>query len=195
MAVGVFPGSFNPPTVAHLAIAHAAVEQCGLERIDLVISRGALGKDDADLVVVEHRVLVLEEVAAHRPWLGVRVTDERFIVDIAQGYDVVVVGADKWMQVIDPAWYGGEEAARDDVLRRLPTVVAAIRPGHELVGVDVVLDLHEEHLPVSATAARAGRAEWMLPEARAFAERTGAWNDEARYRANRGQGVPRRHEA
>ena len=33
---GVFPGSFDPLTVAHLAIADAAVSYFGLDRLDLV---------------------------------------------------------------------------------------------------------------------------------------------------------------
>jgi len=40
--VGVFPGSFDPLTTAHLAIADAAIEACELHRLDLVISRAAL---------------------------------------------------------------------------------------------------------------------------------------------------------
>ena len=43
---GVYPGSFNPPTIAHLAIAQAARDQCGLDRVDLVVSRVALAKED-----------------------------------------------------------------------------------------------------------------------------------------------------
>jgi hypothetical protein len=181
VAVGVFPGSFNPPTVAHLAIARAALEQCGLERVDLVLSHGALGKDDGDLVAIEDRAFVLKDVAATRPWLGVRVVTERFIADIAEGYDVVIVGADKWEQVIDPSWYGDDVDRRDEILRRLPTVAGVRRPGSETDGVDVLLDVHEVHLPVSASEVREGRVEWMLPEAVDFDARTGAWSDATRY--------------
>ncbi|MBO0731843.1 MAG: hypothetical protein J2P57_21470 [Acidimicrobiaceae bacterium] len=46
MTVGAYPGSFNPPTVAHLAIADAARRVMGLERVDFVVSRVALGKED-----------------------------------------------------------------------------------------------------------------------------------------------------
>ena len=73
--VGVFPGTFNPPTVAHLAIAAAAVEQAGLSRLDLVLSRAPLGKDAAGMPDVDARVAILRAVALTHPWLGVRVTD------------------------------------------------------------------------------------------------------------------------
>ena len=48
-------------------------------------------------------------------------------------------------------------------------------------GVALVID--DDHGEVSATAVRAGATGWMLPEAHAFAERTGAWIDPDRYRA------------
>ena len=44
---GVYPGSFDPPTIAHVAIAEAAVRAGALDRLDLAISRVALGKDAA----------------------------------------------------------------------------------------------------------------------------------------------------
>jgi hypothetical protein len=182
MAIGVYPGSFNPPTVAHLAIARAALEQCGLERVDLVLSHDALGKHPVDLVSVADRSTVLAEVAAPLDWLGHHVTTQRLIVDIAQDYDVVVLGADKWAQVIDPAWYGDDPVARDHAVSRLPTVAFAPRLGHDTPGADViVLDLADHHRSVSASAVREGRLDWMLPEALDFAHATGAWTDPERY--------------
>ncbi len=187
MRRGAYPGSFNPPTVAHLAIAEAARRQLGLDRVDLVVSRDALGKHAEGLVPLADRLAVLEAVAASRAWLGVRVTDDRLVADIAQGYDAIVLGADKWSQVLDPAWYDGSASARDAALARLPDVALAPRAGHDhAVGPDepphpsiavevVVLDVHPDHHHVSATAVRGGRDEWMLPEAAAFADRHGVW--------------------
>jgi Cytidylyltransferase-like len=180
MTTGAYPGSFNPPTRAHLAIAQAAVRQLGLDRLDLIVSRVALGKEGVERPQLQDRLMVLEEVAASRPWLGALVTDHRLLADVAAGYDVVVMGADKWAQVVDPAWYGGSAAARDEAVARLPRVVVAPRPGYDTVGVHV-LDVDPDHLHVSSTAARSHRADWMVPEAAAFDARTGAWTDPARY--------------
>ena len=119
VAVGAYPGTFNPPTVAHLAIAEAARQQGGLDRLDLVVSAMPLGKDPAR-PPLERALAVLEAIAATRPWLGVRVTDQQLIADVAAGYDAVVVGADKWLQIVDPAWYGGSPAARDRPWRGCP---------------------------------------------------------------------------
>ncbi len=168
---GVYPGTFNPPTVAHLAIAEAAVHHAGLTRLDLVLSRVPLAKSDVTRPTVAERTGVLEAVAASRPWLGVAVTDAQLIVDVAQGYDVLVVGADKWRQIVDPAWYGGDAALRDEALGRLPQRVLVVpRAGDRPDGVEL-LEVHEDHAHVSSSRARDGDSAVMVPEARA----TGLW--------------------
>jgi Cytidylyltransferase-like len=184
MRVGAYPGTFNPPTVAHLAIAEAAWRQGGLDRIELVLSRSPLGKDPV-VPSFEDRLRVLDAVAASRPWLGVTVTDRRLIADVAAGYDAVIMGADKWMQVCDPAWYGGSRAARDAALARLPRVLLVERPGSQPVppGPDrgLLLIVDQDHAEVSSSQVRAGRREWMAPEAAAFDDATGAWSQPERF--------------
>ncbi|HET6966061.1 MAG TPA: hypothetical protein VFH58_14900 [Acidimicrobiales bacterium] len=182
--VGAYPGTFDPPTVAHLAVAEAALNQGGLDAVHLVLSRSPLGKSPS-VPSFEDRVSVLESVAASRPWLSVRVTDRRLIAEVAAGYDAVIMGMDKWLQVIDPAWYGGLYAGRDAAVRSLPEVLLAVRegsanPGPLPAGVRL-LDVHPAHGPVSSSLVRAGRVEWMLEEAARFDARTGAWSDPARY--------------
>ena len=176
---GAYPGSFNPLTVAHLAIAEAARDACRLDRVDLIVSRVALAKEHVERPLLEHRVAVLERAAASRPWLGVVVTDHQLLVDIAAGYDVLVMGADKWAQVCDVAFYGSE-AERDAALARLPPLAVAPRPPFPLPD-GVVLHLAPELTPVSSTAARAGSRGWMAAEAAAFDAETGAWSDPDRY--------------
>lgn len=165
--VGCYPGSFDPPTIAHVGVAEAAVRQAGLVRVDLVVSRRTLGKDHLDEATVARRVAVLERVVAGRPWLGVAVVDGGLVADIADGYDAVVMGADKWVQVVDPDWYGGSPAARDAALARLPRVLVAPRAGVRPEGVEL-LDLPAHLAHVSATAVREGHPHasgWYAPGA------------------------------
>lgn len=161
--LGVYPGTFDPPTVAHLAIADAARNQCELDRVDLVLNRTPLGKQDVRPLAI--RVAMLEAVAATRPWLSVVVTDDLHLADIADGYDVLVLGADKWAQVLDPVFYDST-ADRDDAVARLPQLAIAPRHGLLLPDDSVVLDVDLSH--VSSTAARAGREDLILPEAIPF---------------------------
>jgi cytidyltransferase-like protein len=160
---GVYPGTFDPPTIAHLAVAEAALSQCELDSVDLVVNRTPLGK--AGVRPLATRVAMLEAVATVRPWLHVAVTDQLHIADIADGYDVLILGADKWAQVLDPSFYSSG-ADRDAAVARLPKLALAPRHGLSLPDGCVVLDVDLSH--VSSTAARAGRVEMVLPEAIPF---------------------------
>lgn len=157
---GAYPGSFNPLTVAHLAVAAAARRQHDLQEVVLIISRVALAKEDhPELAAVEHRVEAIEAATADRRWLTVQVTEQQLIADIADGYDVVVMGADKWAQLHDVAFYGHDVAARDAALARLPTVAVAPRPPHPTPS-EHALVVPAWVGEVSATAVRAGRHDW-----------------------------------
>ncbi len=190
---GAYPGSFNPLTVAHLSIAEAAREELDLDRVDLVVSRVALAKEHVEHPALHHRLGVLHQAARRLPWLGVVLSEAQLVVDLAAGYDAVILGADKWAQVQDPAFYGGSRRRRDEALDRLPLVALARRGPHPLPTMPG--RVHVLEVPgaagISSTGARAGRTHWMAPEAAEFDRLTGAWSDPPRYRrwlAGHGQG-------
>jgi hypothetical protein len=175
-----FPGSFDPPTTAHLAIARAAHERLGGAPVTWIVSVAPLGKDAPATPRLAERVAVLRRAAAEHAWLDVSVTDSQLIVDIARGFEAVVIGADKWHQVLDPTWYGDDPRACDRAIAALPRVLvvprghdhsplALRRPAEELT-IDPALAL------VSSTRARAGERDLMLPPARAYDDSTGAWS-------------------
>jgi hypothetical protein len=187
VAVGVYPGSFNPPTIAHLAVAEVALRTHRLDRIDLVVSRRALDKEHVERPHLDDRLAVLRAIADSRPWLGVDVTDHQLLVDIAAGYDVLVVGADKYQQLLDVRYYR-DETARDEALARLPPLAVAPRPPHAAPA-DRLLAIDPSHHEVSSTRVREGDRSLMVAEARAFDDATGAWSDPVRYDAwRRGTG-------
>lgn len=180
MRAGVYPGSFNPPTTAHLAIARVAVQTHGLDRIDLCLSTVALEKEHVDRPLFEHRLEVVHQSVSHLDWAQVVVTEHQLLVDIATGYDVVVMGADKWAQVNDPRFYDHSPARRDEVVARLPTPAVAPRPPHP-VPPEHRLAVPSWAATVSSTVARTGATGLMTDAARAFDESTGAWSDPWRY--------------
>lgn len=181
MRVGAYPGTFNPPTVAHLAVAQAARETRQLDRVVLIVSVRPIDKEHVERPTLEHRLAVLRaEAAASGGWLDVAVTEHRLLVDIARGYDVLVMGADKWAQVIDPRYYGDDPAARDRAVAALPELAIAPRAGFTVLA-GHALDLPAEHAVVSSSAVRAGNPAWMAEAAAAFDARTGAWSDPPRY--------------
>jgi Cytidylyltransferase-like len=179
--VGIYPGSFNPPTTAHLSIAEAARRQFRLDRVVLAHSPSGLGKAKGERPVFRDRAAVLEAVAAEQAGLEAAVTRHRLLVDIAAGYDVLIMGADKWHQIQELQWYDGSIEARDTAIAGLPELAIAARPPLE-VPAALRLDLAAEVVAdVSSTAARGGRIELMAPAARRFAQETGAWIDPDRY--------------
>jgi cytidyltransferase-like protein len=165
-----YPGSFDPLTIAHLGIAEAARDHLDLDQVDLVISVVALAKEDRAGVRLEERVACLELAASTRPWMGVHVTDLQYVSDIAEPYDVVIVGADKWDQLHDPRFHASPES-HEAALAKLPRPLIVPRPPWP-VPEEHRLDVPVELTEVSATAVREGRVEWMAPEARAI----GAWD-------------------
>lgn len=157
----VFPGTFDPLTIAHVAVADAARSQLAVVRVDLVISRVALAKEHV-ATPVEDRIEDIRRLRPGRPWLHAAVTEAQLLADIAEGYDVLVLGADKWHQLHDERFYGGSTAARDAALDRLPRVAVAPRSGASVpTDPDVhVLSVPREHHTVSSTGVRRGRIGW-----------------------------------
>ena len=177
---GVFPGSFNPPTRAHVAISEAARDQHCLDELVWSVSRVALAKEDVQRPSLEDRVDVLNEVASRLDWLEIVVTDVQLLSDIAAGFDVIVMGADKWHQIHDPVFYGNDPASRDASITSLPEVAIAARPPQDCPA-HLLLDLPDWVGQVSSTLARTTDPGMMVPEAARFDAETGAWTDPARY--------------
>ena len=155
---GIYPGSFHPLTVAHVAIIDAALDQRRLDRLDLAISRHAFDKGHLS-DQLDQRIEALAGFADGRTDVGVVVSEHRLIADLAAGYDAVVMGADKWHQLHELRFYDGDPGARSAALASLPEVAVAPRHGWTTPG-EHQLWLPPEFAEVSASAVRAGRNEW-----------------------------------
>jgi nicotinic acid mononucleotide adenylyltransferase/predicted RNA-binding protein with PIN domain len=164
MKRAVFPGSFDPLTVAHVAIAEAALHHAALDYVELAVSNTALAKDVYEQHPIAARLSAIERAAADRPWLSAFATDAQLIVDIARGYDVVLMGADKWAQIRDPVWYGDDAGARDAALAALPRVLVAPREGFTIEDAET-LDIAAELTAVSSSRARSGEHDLIAPGA------------------------------
>ena len=160
---GVFPGSFNPLTIAHLALVDLARRDHGLDSIELVISEVALDKPTPPGPPLDERVALIDKDIADREWLSVRTTQHQLIADIADGYDAVLMGADKWEQVNDSSYYGSD-GERDAAIERLPQVIVADRSGYDVPG-EIRLETDESLHDVSSSQARDGDRSIMAPHA------------------------------
>ena len=181
-----YPGSFDPPTIAHLAIAERARQVVDATEVVWVVSRVALAKEHVQVPTLDERLAVLRAIADDHDWLSVEVTEAQLLADLAAGYDAIIMGADKWHQIHEPGFYA-DEAARDAAIASLPRPLVVPR-GELPVPDEHRLDVGETH-HVSSTAAREGRRDLMLDAARRFDERTGAWTSVRPSRPRDGSGT------
>jgi len=161
---GVFPGSFNPLTIAHLEIARIACTSHGLDEVVFVVSTVALEKSSPPGPPLSERIRLIAADLAPYPQLSVAQTEHQLVADIAHGFDAVIMGADKWEQVNDVRYYGSIEA-KDEAVARLPSVLVAHRDG-SIAPEDRTIATPQELRSVSSSKARAGARDLMAPHAR-----------------------------
>jgi nicotinate-nucleotide adenylyltransferase len=129
--VGVFGGTFDPVHVGHLAIANAALEELGLDRVYFVPARRSPLKEEGPIASAEDRLAMLTLAIAGEPRFRVsRLEVDRdgpsFTIDTlkalgGEGELFLILGSDAYADF--ERWH---EPAR---IRRLATVVLAARPG------------------------------------------------------------------
>jgi len=142
-SVALLAGSFDPVTVAHVAMAEAAREQA--ELVVLVYAVRTLPKDGgaaAPLLTEDERIASLAAVCSSRDGLTAGLASHGLLADQAAaargrfpGASItVVVGSDKLSQLFDGRWYDGDRDAVLAGLFALADVRYSIRAGDEVGG-------------------------------------------------------------
>ncbi|MGB8345956.1 MAG: hypothetical protein WCD86_13800 [Ktedonobacteraceae bacterium] len=128
----VFPGSFNPPTIAHLALleqaeqfAQAQPATTGDVRLYAAVSKRITDKENVDRPLLLDRIVLIERVVRkHLARAGVMLFNRGLYVEQADAVhstfpDVkrlfFLIGFDKIVQILDPRYYSD----RDTALREL----------------------------------------------------------------------------
>jgi nicotinic acid mononucleotide adenylyltransferase len=155
--VGVLPGSFDPLTTAHAALAAAALRQGAVDCLLFLLSVQVIDKPDLAAAALADRALVLLRYAARRPRYGLAAANRGLYVEEALALSPLlppgatlwfVVGHDKIVQIFDPAYY----ADRDAALRRLfghASFLVAPRAGQGAEDLDALL-ARPENVPFRA---------------------------------------------
>jgi nicotinic acid mononucleotide adenylyltransferase len=166
---GCFPGSFDPLTIAHLRIAEAVIAHHLLTTLTFVVSERTLAKEDSNQPSAELRAENIRQRITERPSLQAAITPHQLLADIALGYDLIVVGADKWIQIHEDRWYE-DTASKRATLAHLPFVVVIPRPPYSVDDLRAydhdpgfsILELRDPTIAeISSTAVRNGRTEWL----------------------------------
>jgi len=130
--VGILPGSFNPPTVAHLELAQAASRQ--VDTLICVVPRVFPHKDYSG-ATLEQRIEMLESAGLEIPY-AIAVTDQGLFVEIGRecrkhyGSETrlaFVCGRDAAERIL--AWDYGRPGIVEEMMREFELVVAP-RGGH-----------------------------------------------------------------
>lgn len=136
-AMCLIPGSFNPPTVAHVALADRAASE-GYESVHFAYSVRTVGKRLNGLAP-EDRLLLAR--AAAPDGVGVTVSSAGLLADMAQaaieGFDpgelAIMIGGDKLEQLFDPRWYQDRDATLDRLFSHARIMVAPRRDDAERI--------------------------------------------------------------
>jgi nicotinate-nucleotide adenylyltransferase len=127
--LGVFPGSFNPPTVAHVALAHAALQH--VDEVVFVLPRVFPHKDYLG-ATFDERLELLRLATADGPAFSIAASDGGLFLEIARECRDVygsgiqlsfLCGRDAAERIV--GWDYGHPAAAAEMLRDFTLLVAA----------------------------------------------------------------------
>jgi nicotinate-nucleotide adenylyltransferase len=162
-AIGILGGTFDPVHNAHLAMAQAALEALGLDRV-LFVPTGPTHYRTTALASGADRAAMLRLALGGNPKYGV---DERELQPGASGYTLdtlkalraelgqvdlyLLVGADQYAKL--ESWH------RPDEVRRLARIAVFGRPGVALDEKVNLIPMHPMPLSASEIRVRAKRGE------------------------------------
>jgi cytidyltransferase-like protein len=172
--VALLPGSFDPITVAHVALAEAVSAWADL--VVLIYSARTMDKEEGTeppLLTEQERIRAVEDVCGSRTRLVLGLCSHGLLVDqveaardqLPQAELRLVIGSDKLIQLLDPHWYADAEAALARLFRHA-FVMYAIRSGEREAARDalaahprwrdkfLLLDVPPEVAAVSSRAVR-----------------------------------------
>lgn len=131
--VGLFPGSFNPLTHAHIALADAARRQGGLDVLAWSIAARTIDKEGVTRATIPDR---LAQLAAYARWvpndavvlfnrgLYVEQVEALQTLTMEQAELFIIVGFDKIVQILDPHYYQDRDVALVELFARARLMVA-----------------------------------------------------------------------
>lgn len=118
--VGILPGSFNPPTSAHLDLCLAARNHFKLDYVVFSLSSVIIDKERTEGLCQEDRLLLLSLLAQSHDWMAVAAANRGLYSEQVLGFRELfgkgvqlffIVGMDKVIQIFDAQYYTDRDAA------------------------------------------------------------------------------------
>jgi nicotinic acid mononucleotide adenylyltransferase len=131
--VALLPGSFNPPTTAHEALAATTLASGRVDRVFYVLATRTVDKERIEGMTLADRLILLGRLVETHPRLGVILLNRGLYVEQAEiAHEALpairdlwfVVGFDKIVQIFDPRYYVDRDVALDRLFRSSSFLVA-----------------------------------------------------------------------
>ncbi len=202
----VFPGSFNPPTTAHIALLKQAREFArahGPMTLYAAFSKRTVDKEAVERPLLLDRIVLLDDILRKRlPHAGILLFNRGLYVEEAEAIQrsfprvrriLFLLGFDKIVQILDPHYYKDRDASLAELFKRAELLVAPRgdageeelykllhQPQNERFARFIrPLPFGENYRNVSSTAARVGvngAASEVPQEVRRFMRETHAYS-------------------
>jgi nicotinic acid mononucleotide adenylyltransferase len=135
-SVIVFPGSFNPPTMAHIALLKQARAFGVHESMTLyaAFSKRTVDKEAVERPLLLDRIVLLDDILHKRlPHAGILLFNRGLYVEQAEAIHhsflrvqriLFLLGFDKIVQILDPHYYQDRDASLFELFKRAELLVA-----------------------------------------------------------------------
>ncbi|MCZ6678488.1 MAG: nicotinate-nicotinamide nucleotide adenylyltransferase [Candidatus Poribacteria bacterium] len=130
--LGIFSGSFNPLTVAHVRMIEAAQAGYGLDGVLLILAKANVDKGVFGLSLAD-RLLMLKQFAMNRENFSVAVCSHGRFIEKIEALQAeyppgtqfsFIVGYDTLVRIFDPKYYTDLRSALDALFDRCRLIVA-----------------------------------------------------------------------
>lgn len=156
---GILGGTFDPPHVAHLAAAHAAYEQMGLDHVRLLPARNPWQKHDRGVTSAPHRWAMCQLAASQAAFLRADDTEMRrhgatYTIDtleVLDGDPVLILGSDSASRI--PTWHRADEVLERVTIAVVPRPTVPFQAVTDAIG-DRYVPIDMPTLDLSATQIR-----------------------------------------
>jgi nicotinic acid mononucleotide adenylyltransferase len=136
-SVIVFPGSFNPPTTAHIALLKQAREFARAHEsmtLYAAFSKRTVDKEAVERPLLLDRIMLLDDILHKRlPHAGILLFNRGLYVEQAEAIRrsfprvkriLFLLGFDKIVQILDPHYYQDRDTALTELFNRAELLVA-----------------------------------------------------------------------
>ena len=130
--LGIFPASFNPPTLAHLALIKEAMKQGKLDEIVILLDIQAMDKEAVG-AAFEDRLTMLKKVFGRNPKVSIGLSNQGLFLEKLKPLRalypapiewVFIVGFDTILRVMDKKYYQNRKKSLDELFEQSRFLVA-----------------------------------------------------------------------